>query len=222
MFTGLIEGVGQLVRTDRQGLDARMVIHARFRLDGLTLGESVAVDGACLTVVDFRGNEFTVDVSTETLSRTTLGAKRPGALLNLERALRLGDRLGGHLVSGHVDAVGKLADRRNEGRSIRLFFEIPGELSRYTIAKGSIAVNGISLTINGCAEGRFDVNIVPHTARQTTLDELQVGEAVNIETDLIGKYIERMTRPWAVASGVERAASGGVDADFLRKHGFLP
>ena len=132
MFTGLVEGIGRLVRMDRRGLDARMVIHARFTLEGLELGESVAVDGACLTVVAFQENEFTVDVSAETLKRTTLGAKRPGALLNLERALRLGDRLGGHLVSGHVDAIGKLVDRRDEGRSIRLHFEIPRELSRYT------------------------------------------------------------------------------------------
>jgi riboflavin synthase len=199
-----------------------MVIHARFALDQLTLGESVAVDGACLTVVAFQGNQFTVDVSAETLSRTTLGAKRPGARLNLERALRLGDRLGGHLVSGHVDAMGRLADRRTEGRSLRLYFEIPRELSRYTIEKGSIAINGISLTINGCGAGHFDVNIVPHTARETTLDDLPIGQQVNIETDLIGKYVERMTLPWTDTPGSEKTATGGVDAALLRKHGFLP
>lgn len=222
MFTGLIEATGHLVRMDRQGLDARMTIHSRAPFDGLTLGESVAVDGACLTVVAFQGNQFTVDVSAETLSRTTLGAKQSGARFNLERALRLGDRLGGHLVSGHVDAMGRLADRKNEGRSIRLYFEIPRELSRYTIEKGSIAINGISLTINGCGEGHFDVNIVPHTARETTLDDLQIGQAVNIETDLIGKYVERMTAPWTSVAGEKTAGGGRVDAAFLQKHGFLP
>ncbi|MCU0571976.1 MAG: riboflavin synthase [Syntrophobacteraceae bacterium] len=222
MFTGLIEGTGHLVRMDRQGLDARMTIQARVPFDGLALGESVAVDGACLTVVAFQGNQFTVDVSAETLSRTTLGAKRPGARFNLERALRLGDRLGGHLVSGHVDSMGSLADRKNEGRSIRLYFEIPRELSRYTIEKGSIAINGISLTINGCGEGRFDVNIVPHTARETTLDDLQIGQAVNIETDLIGKYVEKMTAPWTAVAGEKAVGGGRVDAAFLQKHGFLP
>jgi riboflavin synthase len=222
MFTGLIEGIGLLVRMDRQGLDARMVIHAQYSVDRLVLGESVAVDGACLTVVSFQGDQFTVDVSAETLSRTTLGAMRPGARLNLERALRLGDRLGGHLVSGHVDAQGRLVERRSEGRSLRLHFEMPRELSRYTIEKGSIAVNGISLTINGCGDGRFDVNIVPHTSRATTLDDLRIGQSVNIETDLIGKYVEKMTHPWTGPSEGGGAEGRGIDAAFLQKHGFFP
>ncbi|NTW35365.1 MAG: riboflavin synthase [Syntrophobacteraceae bacterium] len=222
MFTGLIEGIGLLVRTDRTGLDARMVIQAQFPIDPLVLGESIAVDGACLTVVAFKGSQFTVDVSAETLSRTTLGGKRPGARLNLERALRLGDRLGGHLVSGHVDAIGRLADRKDEGRSIRLFFDIPRELGRYTIEKGSVAVNGISLTINGCREGQFDVNVVPQTARETTIQDLRVGQEVNIETDLIGKYVEKVTAPWTGTGGEEGAQVSRIDAGFLRKHGFLP
>ncbi len=221
MFTGLIEGIGLLLRTDRQGLDARMVIQAQFAVDHLVLGESIAVDGACLTVVSSQGSLFTVDVSAETLSRTTLGGKRPGARVNLERALRLGDRLGGHLVSGHVDTMGRLADRKDEGRSIRLYFDIPREFSRYTIEKGSVAVDGISLTINGCREGRFDVNIVPHTARETTIVDLEVGQEVNVETDLIGKYVEKMTAPWFDTIG-EKGARSRIDAAFLQKHGFLP
>jgi riboflavin synthase len=222
MFTGLIEGVGILVRTDRPGLDARMVIEAQFPIAPLVLGESIAVDGACLTVAAFQGSQFSVDVSAETLNRTTLGGKRPGARLNLERAVRLGDRLGGHLVSGHVDAIGRLADRKDEGRSIRLYFDIPRELSRYTIEKGSVAVNGISLTINGCREGQFDVNIVPYTSRETTIQDLRVGQEVNIETDLIGKYVEKMTAAWTGADREKQAQGSRIDAGFLKKHGFLP
>lgn len=220
MFTGLVEGTGSLLRTDRQGPDGRMVIQAHFPMEHLTIGESVAVDGACLTVLKFQGNVFTADVSAETLSRTTLGRKTPGSRFNLERALRLGDRLGGHLVSGHIDGIGVLKERYQEGRSWRLFFEIPLPLSRYTIEKGSIAINGISLTINGCGEGRFDVNIVPHTAGETSIGDLQVGDEVNIETDLIGKYIERMAIPWKGSTDAPKKPSS-IDDDFLRKHGFL-
>lgn len=221
MFTGLIEGTGLLMRTDRHGLDAHMVIHAQFPIGKLVLGESIAVDGACLTVVSFQGSQFTVDVSAETLSRTTLGRKVPGTRLNLERALRLGDRLGGHLVSGHVDAIGRLAERKDEGRSIRFYFDIPLEFSRYTIEKGSVAVNGISLTINGCRQGQFDVNIVPHTSRETTVGDLQIGQEVNIETDLIGKYVEKMIGPWSSTREEREGASSRIDAAFLQKHGFL-
>ncbi|HOI94956.1 MAG TPA: riboflavin synthase [Syntrophobacter fumaroxidans] len=220
MFTGLIEGTGILLRLERHGVDAGMVIKPRHSMGGLSLGESIAVDGACLTVVDFRGDTFTADVSAETLSRTTLGSKQPGRRLNLERALRMGDRLGGHIVSGHVDGIGILRDRVREGRSWRLFFELPDALSRYVIAKGSIAVNGISLTVNGCSRGRFDVNIVPHTAAETTIDDLQKGDEVNIETDLIGKYVERMLGGWSEKLGTP-ADSSRIDEDFLRRHGFL-
>ncbi|ABK17070.1 riboflavin synthase [Syntrophobacter fumaroxidans] len=220
MFTGLIEGTGILLRLDRHGVDAGMVIKPRYSMGGLSLGESIAVDGACLTVVAFQGETFTADVSAETLSRTTLGSKQPGRRLNLERALRMGDRLGGHIVSGHVDGIGILRDRVREGRSWRLFFELPEALSRYVIAKGSIAVNGISLTVNGCSRGRFDVNIVPHTAAETTIDDMQKGDEVNIETDLIGKYVERMLGGWSEKLGTP-ADSSRIDEDFLRRHGFL-
>jgi len=220
MFTGLIEGTGTLLRIDRRGADAVMVVRADYAMEKITLGESIAVNGACLTVVSFQGNVFSADVSAETLSRTTLGGRSPGARLNLERALRMGDRLGGHWVSGHVDGIGVLRDRYREGRSWRLFFEIPQALSRYIIEKGSIAIDGISLTVNGCGAHSFDVNIVPHTAIETTVGELKIGQEVNIETDLIGKYVEKLLGGWK-SSDEEPPKASRIDNDFLQKHGFL-
>jgi riboflavin synthase len=222
MFTGLIEATGTLVRVDRHGPDAKMVIQADTPLEKLVLGESIAVDGACLTVVAFQRDLFTVDVSTETLNRTTLGRKLPGARFNLERALRLGDRLGGHLVSGHVDALGTLKERFTEGRSWRFLFQIPEDLSKYIIEKGSIAINGISLTVNGCQQGFFDVNVIPHTAQVTTIGDLKIGAEVNLETDLIGKYVEKMVQSWAPGQSKQSAPqSSAINTAFLQKHGFL-
>ncbi len=219
MFTGLIEGTGTLLRTERHGPDARMVISPDFRMDNPVLGESVAVDGACLTVVDFDRASFGADVSAETLARTTLGRKASGSRVNLERALRLGDRLGGHLVTGHVDGIGVLKERKPEGRSLRLAFEVSREIIKFVIEKGSIAVNGISLTVNGVFSTGFDVNIVPHTASMTTLADLQIGVQVNIETDLIGKYVHRLV---SLREGASEESGGGkgVDLDLLRRHGF--
>ncbi len=224
MFTGLVEGTGIFLRTDHGGTDTCMVIKADFPMGRIVLGESIAVDGACLTVTTFQGNVFFVDVSAETLRRTTLGKKRPGSRVNIERALRLGDRLGGHLVSGHVDAVGRLAERVREGKSWRLSFHVPRELDRYIIEKGSIAINGISLTVNGCREGMFHVNIIPHTAGATTIDDLQAGDEVNIETDLMGKYVEKMVLAWkpggAAEDRKEGSHKGAIDLEFLARHGF--
>ena len=220
VFTGLVQDIGTLLRTDRQGADAKMVIKAHGTFEKLVLGESISVDGACLTVAAFGGNVFTADVSAETLSRTTLGGKTAGSRLNLERALSLGDRLGGHLVSGHVDGIGTLLDRTQDGRSWRLFFQVPQEVARYIVEKGSIAIDGISLTVNGCGVDRFDVNIVPHTAQQTTIQWLQVGDQVNIETDIIGKYVEKMLAGWQ-GKLFEKSGKSNIDLSFLEKHGFI-
>jgi riboflavin synthase len=221
MFTGLIEGMGTLLRTEKLGADAKMVIKAHNSLQDLVLGESISVDGACLTVAAFQGNIFTADVSAETLSRTTLGRKPAGSHLNLERALRLGDRLGGHLVSGHVDGLGVLLDRVRDGRSWRLIFGVAAELAHYIVGKGSVAINGISLTVNVAEADRFDVNIVPHTAQETTVAELQIGDEVNIETDIIGKYVERMLAGWQRKMSGEPDRSSRIDLGLLAKHGFI-
>lgn len=219
MFTGLIEGIGTLQRMERHGLDARMVIRPDFRMEISLLGESIAVDGACLTVVDFQQDAFTADVSAETLGRTTLGRKAPGSRLNLERALRLGDRLGGHLVTGHIDGIAVLKERKSEGRSLRLFFDASRAIMRYVIEKGSVAVNGISLTVNGVSSVGFDVNIVPHTASMTTAGGLKIGSEVNIETDLIGKYVEKLARSWE-STFEKGGVKENIDFNFLKQHGF--
>ncbi|ROQ90641.1 riboflavin synthase [Desulfosoma caldarium] len=222
MFTGLVECRGTVLRLERHGVDARMILRSESVFSHTSLGESVAVDGVCLTVVFFDGAVFAVDISAETLSKTTLGSKNPGAMVNLERALRLGDRLGGHLVQGHVDAVGTLSQKRMAGRSWRFYFTVPEELSPFIVPKGSIAVNGVSLTVNGCALGRFDVNVIPHTAEVTTLGMLSPGDPVNIETDIIAKYVYNMLRAWKAApSDNPKVRAAGVDEDFLKRHGFL-
>ena len=220
MFTGLIEGTGTLQRMERHGLDARMVIRPDFRMEISLLGESIAVDGACLTVVDFQQGAFTADVSAETLGRTTLGRKAPGSRLNLERALKLGDRLGGHLVTGHIDGIAVLKERKSEARSLRLFFDASRAIMRYVIEKGSVAVNGISLTVNGVSSVGFDVNIVPHTASMTTAGSLDIGSEVNIETDLIGKYVEKLARSWE-STFEKGGVKENIDFNFLKQHGFM-
>jgi riboflavin synthase len=166
---------------------------ARF-LDGVAIGDSIACSGVCLTVVALKGRRFAADASVETLSATTARAWRAGTALNLERALTLGQPLGGHLVSGHVDGVGRLASRRADGRSERLRFSLPRALARYVARKGSICVDGVSLTVNEAGAGGFGVNIVPHTLRHTTLGRLAPGDAVNLEVDLVARYLEKLAR----------------------------
>ena len=218
MFTGLIEGTGKVVKIEPRGKDMRLSIEASFELEGLQKGESVAVDGVCLTVVFWEGRTFTVDVSQETLTRSTTGQRRLGDEVNLERALKLGDRLGGHLVNGHVDGRSRVTSLKKKGDSLIFEFEVDQSLARYLVEKGSVAVNGVSLTVNHCTEKTFQVNVVPYTAEVTTIGHLKVGDEVNIEVDVIAKYVERLVR------SMQRSSSDmpeGVDREFLVKHGFI-
>jgi riboflavin synthase len=217
MFTGIIEGLGTLVELRSGGQGRRLGVSADFDLTGTRIGDSIAVNGACLTVVTLQGRRFSADVSPETAAKTTFGSARMGMRVNLERALRLSDRLDGHLVAGHVDGLARLTKRETLENAILLTFGAGAELTRYMIAKGSVAVDGVSLTINHCDADGFQVSIIPHTAALTTLDQRKVGDAVNIETDLIGKYVERF-----MISGRSdgRSKPGGVTLDLLARSGF--
>jgi riboflavin synthase len=194
LFTGIIETTGRLERKAPSGAGARLVIATPRPLPRLALGESVAVDGACLTVVDRRGAKFTLDVSPETLRRTTLGSLAPGARLNIERALRVGDRLGGHVVQGHVDGVGELEAIRPDGDWLAYRFRAPRTLSPYLVEKGAIAIDGVSLTIFACRGPAFTVALIPHTLSATTLGNLKPGTRVNLEADVFLKHIESILR----------------------------
>lgn len=193
MFTGIVETTGRLARIEPRGGDVRLVVDAGdLGLGDVAIGDSIAVSGVCLTAIEIDGNAFAVDVSTETLSRTSLGALGVGARVNLEKALRLSDRLGGHLVSGHVDGLGRVVSIEADARSQRWTFELPPELARYAAPKGSIAIDGVSLTVNEVDGARFGVNLIPHTIDVTTLGDRKIGDAVNIEVDMIMRYVERL------------------------------
>ncbi len=218
MFTGIIEGLGTLEGVKSSGQAKQFTLAADFDLEGTRIGDSIAVNGACLTVVRLQGKRFDVDVSPETVSKTTFGTAKIGERLNLERALRLSDRLDGHLVSGHVDGMGRLESRETLANAIVLTYSVPSRISRYMIKKGSVAVDGISLTINDCDNASFQVSIIPHTAQVTTIGIKGVGAAVNIETDLIGKYVER----FVTHSDEKRdQPAGGIDLKLLARSGFL-
>lgn len=217
MFTGIIQGLGTLVDKRTAGGGMIFVLQADFDLTDPEEGESIAVNGACLTARDIRGNRFCVDVSPESLSRTGLGRLQVGSRVNLERALRLSDRLGGHLVSGHVDAQGRVEERRSTGDFTLFTFSLDPGLTRYIIEKGSIAIDGVSLTVNSCERGRFAVSIIPHTLQVTMLGRLKPGDLVNIEVDMIGKYVEKMLAE--KPAGIP--AAGRINPGFLAEHGFL-
>lgn len=217
MFTGIIEGLGTLAGSQPAGSGRRLTITADFALNHTRIGDSIAVNGACLTAVEISGRSFTVDVSAETLNRSTLSEAMPGRRVNLERALRLSDRLDGHLVSGHIDGKAQIIYKKDLGGSIVFGFAIDGQLSRYMIPKGSVAIDGISLTINTCDQDRFEIAVIPHTARITTIGLKNTGDRVNIETDLIGKYVEKFVKGEKPGS----YQPDGIDMAFLSKTGFL-
>ena len=225
MFTGIIQAVGKIVVIETQGgpstssgqADARVRIDAGgLDMGDVNQGDSIAVNGVCLTAVEYGSSGFTADVSSETLARTTLGSLRTGDRVNLEKALTPSSRLGGHIVSGHVDAVGEVLERQHAARSVRFRIQAPAAFARYIAAKGSICVDGVSLTVNAVTGAVFDFNAVPHSLQATILDEYRPGQKVNLEVDLIARYLERLLLG-------ERAT--GEDATlsraFLAEHGFL-
>ena len=218
MFTGIIQGRGRICEKRPSGGGLLFGIDSDFDLTDPSEGESIAVNGVCLTAREIRGRRFLVDVSPESLARTNLGQVAVGSLVNLERALRLADRLGGHLVSGHVDAVARVTERKPLGDFVLFTFEIPLGLGRYLIEKGSITVDGISLTVNRCDQRTFSVSIIPHTLEVTTLGGLAAGSRVNLEVDLIGKYVEKLL---SVKPEGGAGQASALNPAFLAEHGFI-
>ena len=227
MFTGLVQGMGRVLAVEPRGAETRLKIQPLFALEGITLGESIAVNGACLTVESTSG-WFQAYASAETLAKTSLGRLRVGDTVNCERALALGDRLGGHLVSGHVDCLAAVESVTPSGESRRFRLGFPGEFGMQVVSKGSVALDGISLTVNECGDDFLCVNIIPATWSSTTIGQWSPGRLVNMETDLIGKYVQRMLPAWLGASPAAstpaasaQRSSGGVTEDLLRRHGLL-
>jgi len=217
MFTGIVEEMGAIASQEKTLAGTRLTILASIVMGDLKIGDSVSVNGVCLTAVSMGERDFSVEVSPETLSVTTLGGMGAGTPVNLERAMKLNERIGGHLVAGHVDGVGVIRSRHQDGNTIFFAIEAPPEILRYCVAKGSITVDGISLTINEVTDHGFSVAIIPHTAKVTTLGLKQVNDLVNLESDLIGKYVERLLQ--------ERSqlpkATPVIDKDYLQKRGLL-
>lgn len=219
MFTGIIEGTGKLLEKRKAGGGLVFVVEADFDIGDPQEGESIAVNGVCLTAYNIQGSRFLADVSPESLARTILGDVSVGAVVNLERALRLSDRLGGHIVSGHVDCVATVAEKKPLGDFTIFSFLVPKEQERYIIEKGSITINGISLTVNSCSEGQFSVSIIPHTLKETTLGAIKAGSRVNIEVDIIGKYVEKLL----LGGGNSNNSSdkSNMKVNFLAENGFF-
>lgn len=216
MFSGIIAEVGTVKAFEGGGEAASLLIEASSAFADVAIGESIAINGVCLTAVQHQGMAFAVDVSPETLRATNLGELRPGDGVNLERSLGFHDRIGGHLVSGHVDGVGTIVDKRPEANALHYAIRVPESLRRYLVPKGSIAVDGISLTVVACHLDRFQVTIIPHTAAVTTIERKGVGATVNLECDMIGKYVERVLQARLEGEGAE---SGELQLALLRRHG---
>jgi riboflavin synthase len=210
VFTGIIQARGTVRRITRKGGDALLLIQAAMDLRDIKIGDSIAVNGACLTVTERSDQGFTAFVSTETLARTNLSALKAGNVVNLEKALRMSDFLSGHIVLGHVDGTGKVVEKTAKSQSTLFGVEVDEALSRYVVEKGAVTIDGISLTVNRCDKNRFYVNIIPYTVQETTLGIRKVGEMVNIETDILGKYVEKLLHP-----------QKGIGIDFLKDHGFM-
>ncbi len=217
MFTGIIESIGRIESIEDKGGDARFWIQTgNMDMSDVQLGDSIAMNGVCLTAIELRDDAYCADVSGETLSLTSLKQLKEGSAVNLEKALTPTTRLGGHLVSGHVDGLGKVIDRYDDARSVRFVIEAPKELAKYIAVKGSITVDGTSLTVNKLDGRQFELNIVPHTLQETIMDGYQPGTEVNLEVDLIARYLERLVLG-------EKAAEPGatITESFLAEHGFM-
>ena len=215
MFTGIVEELGTIRSIRRGAASAVLSIGAEAVLSDLRIGDSVAVNGVCLTATGVDGSGFTADVMHETLQRSSLGALGPGSRVNLERAMAADGRFGGHIVSGHIDGTGTIAERRRDDNAVWYTVRTPPELLRYIVEKGSVAIDGISLTVASVEADRFSVSVIPHTAAVTLLGAKGPGDVVNLETDIIGKYVERLLRPADTP-----AARSGISLEFLAENGF--
>ena len=218
MFTGIIQAVGKITSLDSRGGDMRIGIDTgKLPMADVALGDSIAVSGVCLTVVDMSGAGFRADVSGETLRCTIIGELTPGDEVNLEKALTLSTHLGGHLVSGHIDGVGHVVSRSEDSRSVQFTLRAPDELARYIAAKGSITVDGVSLTVNAVNGAEFELNIVPHTLAETTLSGYRAGRSVNLEVDLVARYLERLL----LGERAAEPATGGITLEKLMESGYF-
>jgi riboflavin synthase len=218
MFTGIIQAIGEVAALEPRGEDLRLRVRTgKLDLDGVRIGDSIATSGVCLTVVELPGDGYWADVSGETLAVTGIGKLKVGDRVNLEKALTPSTPLGGHLVSGHVDGIGEVVSRRDDGRSVRFRMRAPGKLARYIAAKGSVCVDGISLTVNAVDGAAFELNIVPHTLAETTMGDFQAGSTFNLEVDIIARYLERLLQGDAAAD----SGATGVTAELLQRCGFI-
>lgn len=215
MFTGIIEEVGSVISVTRYGTNSDIRIKAAKVLEGTKLGDSIAVNGVCLTVTAMGGDWFQADVMNETLSRSSLGSLRSGSPVDLERAMAADGRFGGHIVSGHIDGTGIISGIKNDGIAVWYTVSAPPQILRYIVEKGSIAIDGISLTVAKVTDSDFSVSIIPHTAACTVLSLRKTGDTVNLENDIIGKYVEKLMKP------AEEERSGGVSLDMLARNGFI-
>lgn len=216
MFAGIVEETGLIRNIKRGARSSKIVVSADKVFSDLKEGDSIALDGACMTISMLREKEFSVDASFETLKITTLVELKKGDIVNLERAIRYSDRIGGHLVSGHIDGVGSIADREGAGDAFLLKIKAPPHILRYSIRKGSIAVDGVSLTINEVGSNFFSVTLIPFTIKMTTLGSKKIGNNVNLENDLIGKYIDAFLK-----QGNRQPGKETIDLEFIREHGFI-
>lgn len=222
MFTGIIQALGKITAAEARGGDLRLRIHTgTLDLADVHMGDSIATNGVCLTAVDLPGDGYWADVSRETLAFTTLGDLKPGSPVNLEKALRASDRLGGHLVSGHVDGIAQVVSRHTDARSERFRLRAPDSLARYIAHKGSVCIDGTSLTVNAVNGAEFELNIVPHTLEKTIFSHYKAGTRVNIEVDLVSRYLERLVMGEKASEPQKNESGGGISADFLKKSGFI-